>query len=280
MQAPPLEDEFHAKLNDAGRDGSVGGSGLRAERCRRQQAADHTWRGDAGGGVGSGEGILCGVDGEDVVAVEHVEGLQDQLKFHGFPEGKILGDARIEADVPREIKRVSAEARESSGAGVAVVIQVSGDERAIGLAGLGGKDAAQLPASEEEAGSGGHTPGVRVEIADATDNKSIPLVVLAGGAVGAGKGWELDHLGIVEGAGNDGGGVGIVVNDVAPSVGSRELKALAEALVQLDREAVVNGVGGPLKLLDAVERGDWPRAVARNGDRRRAEQDVGRADGG
>src|SRR5260370_19051938 len=192
----------------------------------------------------------------------------------------MLRGARVEADVTREIKRVAAEARESSGAQVAVVIQVSGDEPAIGLAGLGGKDAAQLPASEEVAGSGGHTPGVRVEIPDATDNKSIPLVVLAGGAVDAGEGWELDHLGIVEGAGNDGGGVGIVVNDVAPSVGSRELKALAEALVQLDREAVVDRIGGTLKMLDAVARGGWPRAVARNGDSRKPEQDVGRGDGG
>ncbi len=108
----------------------------------------------------------------------------------------------------------------------------------------------------------------------------MPLVVLAGGAVGSGKSRELDHLGIVEGAGNDGGGVRVVVNDGAPSVGSRELKALAEALVQLDREAVVNRIGGTLKLLNAVKRGHWPRAVARNGNSRRAEQDVGRADRG
>ncbi len=100
-----LEDEFRAKLNDAGRDGSVGGSGLHAEGCRRQQAA-----------AAGCEGILGCAHGEHIILVEDVKGLKDPLEFHALPEGNIVGDARVEADVPREIKRVATEARESSGA--------------------------------------------------------------------------------------------------------------------------------------------------------------------
>src|SRR6266436_6516117 len=87
----------------------------------------------------------------------------------------------------------------------------------------------------------------------------MPLVVDARAAISAEVERVLDHLGVVAREGNDGSGIRVVVDDFTEGVGGKELVIPREALVQLDGQAIVDGIGAALEFLNARKTGDGAR---------------------
>src|SRR6266850_2543518 len=87
----------------------------------------------------------------------------------------------------------------------------------------------------------------------------MPLVVDAGATVPAEVERVLHHLGVVARERNDRSGVWVVVDDFAESVGSKELVIVVKALVYLDGQAVIDGIGTALEFLNArkASNGSW-----------------------
>src|SRR6266568_2915532 len=87
----------------------------------------------------------------------------------------------------------------------------------------------------------------------------MPLIVDAGTAITAKVERVLHHLGVVGGERNDRSGVRIVVDDLAEGIGSKELVIVVKALVYLDGQAVIDGIGTTLEFLNArkTSNGAW-----------------------
>src|SRR5256885_4872135 len=84
----------------------------------------------------------------------------------------------------------------------------------------------------------------------------MPLVVDTGAAIPSKVKRVLHHLGVVTRERNDRSGVGVVVDDLAEGVGSKELVIVIKALVQLHSQAVVDGISTALEFLNARKAGN------------------------
>ena len=148
--------------------------------------------------------ILPCVYSSNITSVERIEELGEQLDFHSLRYIDVFRQARIKRDKIRKIETIASHTRESIAAIVSIIVKIrQADERGIRLTARGGKDSAQLPATQHQTGPAGHSVGVSAEIPNEAPNESMTLIIDPWTIVIVRISWELHLLRVVRASGYD-----------------------------------------------------------------------------
>src|SRR5260221_8257047 len=149
--------------------------------------------------------------------VQDIKSFGNELQLDALTNIDLPGHARIERDDSWHVESVASEARDTFRTAVAVVVEVCIDQRAVRFSALGVEDEGDLPPLSQSLDEAiAYVFGV-VEVPDAIENEAMANVVVAVGPVEAQVVGIIGQLAVV-GAGHYRGGVGSIVDHVAPGV--------------------------------------------------------------
>src|SRR4051794_15411467 len=210
------------------------------------------------------DGVVRVAHAVHIAAVEEVECFRDELDAGAGEEADFLRQARVDRELARQPERIAREAGGAVVARVAIVVEVRAGDGGVWLAGLPAGDAADRPASEDGPAESVHVLRIRIETPDAAEDDAVRDIVVAGSPIAVEVERVLRVLRIV-GAGNDGGGVRLVVAHFRMRVGEAHLPVVGETLLDVDGKAVVLRIRARLELQDAREVRERPAGVAGEG---------------
>ena len=123
---------------------------------------------------------------------------------------------------------------------------------------------------------GTRKPPSVIQVPNSTQNKPVALVIDARGAIRADVAGIGNHLGIVATReGDNGGGVGRIVDYFSIRITAQDLIVVPEAFIELDNEAMVCRIGVALDFLNALEVAVGSAGIA-GGDDKEARRTGGR----
>src|SRR5260370_2892540 len=186
--------------------------------------------------------------------VQNVEGLCGELQPRPLSEANGARYARIQSDDGGHVEGVASETGGAFVAAVAIVVEVRVDQRGVRFPALGIQDAGELPSFGQGLEDAVLNALGVIQLPYSTENEAMAHSVVAIGAVERYVVRVIGHLAVV-GARHHGGGIGIVVDYVAPCVGTECLEVVREAPVHLQDQPVIGRAGVALKLEDASESG-------------------------